>query len=393
MTLPYGIFSTSESGPRVGVRLDDQILDLVLVGRLGFFDDLGIDPAVFEKPVLNDLMALGKTACRAIRQRLIDLLNDPEKPLHGFADLIFVPASEATLHLPVRIGDYTDFYASEEHASNVGRMFRPQGEPLLPNWKHLPIAYHGRSSSIVVSGTPIKRPRGQFLGPDQQPVFGPSEALDFELELGMIIGKPSVIGEPVSVDEAESYVFGFVLFNDWSARDIQRWEYQPLGPFLGKNFASSVSPWVVPIEALEPFRTDGPRQKPQPLPYLQSADRSHFDIELEVVLLIPDSPEEIVLSRTNARHLYWSVAQLIAHHTVNGCNLNIGDLLATGTISGPTADSCGSLLELSGNGTRPVALPNGFSRTFLQDGDTVILRGQAGNRQIDLGEVRGTILS
>ncbi|RAK03113.1 fumarylacetoacetate hydrolase [Larkinella arboricola] len=392
MTLPYGIFSTDGSAPRVGVRIDDQILDLGAVGRLGFFDDLTFDQTVFDQPVLNPFMELGKPVHRAIRQRLLELLAHPEKPLDAFADQVRVPAATATLHLPIRIGDYTDFYASQEHASNVGRMFRPQTEPLLPNWKHLPVAYHGRASSIVVSGTPVKRPSGQFLDPDQQPVFGPTQALDFELELGIVIGKPSALGEPVPVDEAESHVFGFVLFNDWSARDIQRWEYQPLGPFLGKNFASSISPWVVPLEALAPFRTDGPTQEPTPLPYLRSTARSHFDIELEVVLQ-PANQEEIIISRTNARHLYWSVAQLIAHHTVNGCNLNVGDVLATGTISGPTDDSCGSLLEQSWNGSRPLVLPDGSTRSFLHYGDTVILRGWAGNRQIDFGEVRGTVIS
>ncbi|MFD1144332.1 fumarylacetoacetase [Larkinella insperata] len=392
MTLPYGIFSTDRSGPRVGVRLNDHILDLSAVGRLGFFDDLVVDLTVFDQPVLNPLIELGKPAHQTVRQRLIELLTNSDKPLNAFVDQVLVPAATATLHLPVRIGDYTDFYASEEHARNVGRMFRPQAEPLLPNWKHLPVAYHGRASSIVLSGTPIKRPSGQFLGPDQQPVFGPTQALDFELELGIVIGKPSKLGEPVPVDEAESHVFGLVLFNDWSARDIQRWEYQPLGPFLGKNFASSVSPWVVPLEAFDPFRTDGPRQDPTPLPYLQATGRSHFDIELEVALQTSDQ-QELILSRTNSRYLYWSVAQLIAHHTVNGCNLNVGDLLATGTISGPTADQCGSLLELSGNGSRPVSLPDGSTRSFLHDGDTVILRGWAGRKQVDFGDVRGTIVS
>ena len=393
MTLPYGIFSTEDSDSRVGVRLDDQILDLEMVGRLGFFDDLSFDLAVFNKPVLNDFMALGKPVCRTIRQRLIDLLNDPEKPLDAFADFVLIDAEAATLHLPIHIGDYTDFYASEEHASNVGRMFRPQADPLLPNWKHLPVAYHGRASSIVVSGTPIKRPNGPYLGPDQQPVFGPSNALDFELELGIVIGKPSILGEPVSVNDAEDYVFGLVLYNDWSARDIQRWEYQPLGPFLGKNFASSMSPWVVPLEALDSVRIDGPKQEPTPLPYLHSSGRMHFDIALEVVLQTSDSPDEVVISRTNARHLYWDVAQLIAHHTVNGCNLNIGDLLATGTISGSTPGSYGSLLELSWNGTRPLTLPDGSTRTFLQDGDTLMLRGWADEKRVDFGEVRGKIVA
>ncbi|GAB3253342.1 fumarylacetoacetase [Larkinella harenae] len=391
MTLPYGIFSTESSGPRVGVWLGESILDLAMVGRLGFLDDLDVDQAVFSKPVLNDFMEEGQPVWQAVRQRLLTVVTDPTKPLEEFAELVFCPLSEATLHLPIRIGDYTDFYASEEHASNVGRMFRPQADPLLPNWKHLPVAYHGRSSSIVVSDTPIHRPHGQYLGPDQQPIFGPSQALDFELELGIVIGKSSKRGEAIPIREAESHVFGLVLFNDWSARDIQRWEYQPLGPFLGKNFASSISPWVVPIDALEPFRVDGPQQIPTPLPYLQPTGQSHYDITLEVILQPAGSPTETVVSRTNTRFLYWSIAQLIAHHTSNGCNLNVGDLLATGTISGPTPDSCGSLLELSWNGTRPVALPNGFSRTFLQDGDTLTLRGWTGNGQIRFGEVRGTI--
>ncbi|WP_128546129.1 fumarylacetoacetase [Larkinella soli] len=401
MTLPYGIFSYGIASPRVGVLVKepvpgspvagDHILDLEIVSLLGFFKDLPLDPAVFAKPVLNDFMALGKPVWQAVRRRLIDLLEHPDKPFIEIAEQVLIDPARVTMHLPVRVGDYTDFYASEEHASNVGRMFRPDGNPLLPNWKHLPVAYHGRASSIVVSGTPIRRPQGQYPGPDNQPVFGPSQALDFELELGIVIGRTSELGEPVPVGEAEDFIFGLVLFNDWSARDIQRWEYQPLGPFLGKNFASSISPWVVPLEALDGCRIESPKQEPTPLPYLRTSGRTHFDIELEVALQTGDGRPETVISRTNARHLYWSAAQMIAHHTVNGCNLNVGDILATGTISGPEPGSYGSLLELSWNGARPLSLPDGSARTFLQDGDTLILRGRAGNGTVDFGEVSGRI--
>ncbi|GAA4405647.1 fumarylacetoacetase [Nibrella viscosa] len=392
MSYPYGIFSYDIASPRAGVLVGDHILDLELIGLLGFFNDLSLDPTVFTKPTLNEFMELGRPVWREVHQHIADLLADDHAALKDVAGQVLIHRSRATLHMPVRVGDYTDFYASEEHATNVGRMFRPDGEPLLPNWKHLPVAYHGRASSIVVSGTPIRRPKGQFLGPENKPSFGPSKALDFELEMGIVIGKASKLGEPVSVDEAEDYVFGFVLFNDWSARDIQRWEYQPLGPFLGKNFGSSISPWIVPLDALEPFRVAGPKQEPTPLPYLQTTKPGHFNIDLEVTLQPTNGPEQ-VLSRSNARHLYWSAAQMIAHHTVNGCNLNVGDIMATGTISGPTPDSYGSLLELTWNGKQPLTLPDGSTRTFLQDGDTITMRATAksGQTTVDFGEVSGTI--
>ncbi|WP_266367758.1 fumarylacetoacetase [Tellurirhabdus rosea] len=392
MTLPYGIFSYDIASPRVGVLVDEHILDLEIVGLLGFFNDLPLDPAVFAKPVLNDFMALDKAVQRAVRDHIIELLTHPDAKLEAVHNQVFIHRSRVQMHLPVRVGDYTDFYAGIHHATNVGRMFRPEGDPLLPNYRHLPVAYHGRASSIVVSGTPIRRPQGQFPGPDQQPVFGPSKALDFELELGIVIGKPSVLGQPVPVELAEDHIFGFVLFNDWSARDIQRWEYQPLGPFLGKNFGSSISAWVVPMEAFEPFRVEGPVQEPTPLPYLRTSGQTHFGIDLEVALSGPGS-EETIISRSNTRHLYWSPAQMIAHHTVNGCNLNTGDILATGTISGTEPNSYGSLLELTWNGKQPLTLPDGTTRTFLQDGDTVIMRGMAvsGDQRIELGEVSGTI--
>ncbi len=397
----YGIFSYDFSTPRVGWKHGEFILDLEIIGLLGFFDGLSIDPTVFAQPTLNDFISLGKPAQQAVRQRIDELLRNDAVRLTKLRDQAFIHESRAQMHLPVRIGDYTDFYAGIHHAKNVGRMFRPTGDPLLPNYKHLPVAYHGRASSIVVSGTPIRRPNGQFLGPDNHPVFRPSQALDFELEIGLIIGKSNPLGEPVSVDEAEAYIFGVTLFNDWSARDIQRWEYQPLGPFLGKNFGSSLSAWVLPFDELEPFRVAGPVQEPTPLPYLQnSRPDSHFDINLEVWLQ-STTGQEICICRTNTRHLYWSFAQMIAHHTVGGCNLNIGDVLATGTISGPDNETSeskpgnyGSLLELSWNGTRPVTLPDGSTRTFLLDGDVITLRANAktGDNSIELGAVSGEVL-
>jgi fumarylacetoacetase len=388
----YGIFSYDISNPRVGVKHGDHILDLEVVSLLGYFDELVIDASVFAQPALNAFIALGNPKHQAIRQRLNELLANEATAFAEVHDQVFIHDSRATMHLPVRIGDYTDFYAGIHHAENVGRMFRPDGDPLLPNYKQMPVGYHGRASSIVVSGTPIRRPNGQFLGPDKQPVFGPSQALDFELELGLIIGKSNPMGEAVPTNEAEDYIFGIVLFNDWSARDIQRWEYQPLGPFLGKNFASSLSAWVLPFEDLEPFRMDGPVQEPTPLAYLQSMKAGHFDLNLEIWLQ-PANGKEICISRTNARHLYWNFGQMIAHHTVGGCNLNIGDVMATGTISGTEPGSYGSLLELSWNGTRPLVLPDGSTQTFLQDGDTITLRASAqdGTTSIHLGHVSGTI--
>ncbi|RIV26974.1 fumarylacetoacetase [Fibrisoma montanum] len=392
-SLMFGIFSYDIASPRVGVKHREYILDLELVGLLGYFNELDFDPAVFAKPVLNDFIELGKPVWQAVSRRVRELLSNEQTAFEGVHDQVLIHESRATMHLPLRIGDYTDFYAGIHHAENVGRMFRPDGDPLLPNYRHLPVGYHGRASSIVVSGTPIRRPKGQFLQ-DGKPAFGPSQALDFELELGLVIGRNSRLGEPVLVEEAEEYIFGVTLFNDWSARDIQRWEYQPLGPFLGKNFGSSISAWVIPFDDLEPFRVRGPIQEPAPLPYLQASSPGHFDLTLEVAL------NDVVISRTNAQYLYWSFAQMIAHHTVGGCNLNVGDVLATGTISGTEPGSYGSLLELSWNGERPLVLPgtdasaNG-KRTFLQDGDTVVLRGISTKHghTVELGEVQGTIFS
>ncbi|GAB3999359.1 fumarylacetoacetase [Spirosoma daeguense] len=390
----YGIFSYDIGEPRVGFKHGDYVLDLEVVGLLGYFNDLHIDTSVFTKSALNDFIELGKSTHQDVWQRLTTLLANELVAFADVHDQVFIHNSRVQMHLPVRIGDYTDFYAGIHHAENVGRMFRPDGDPLLPNYRHMPVAYHGRSSSIVVSGTPIRRPNGQFLGSNNEPIFGPSKALDFELEIGLIIGKSNPLGEPISVDEAEDYIFGVTLFNDWSARDIQRWEYQPLGPFLGKNFASSLSAWVLPFDALEPFRTSGPMQEPTPLPYLQTGKSGHFDLTLEVWLQ-PAEGKSVCISRSNTQNLYWNFAQMIAHHTVNGCKLNIGDVLATGTISGTESATHGSLLELSWNGERSINVSPTETRTFLADGDTVTLRGYGfkNGSRIELGDVAGTIYS
>jgi len=388
----YGIFSYDIASPRVGYKHGDYILDLELVSLLGYLDGLHVGPTIFGQPFINDFMALGRATCQAVTERIRSLLTDNEKEVIVFHDQVLILAARATLYMPVRVGDYTDFYAGIHHAENVGRIFRPSrngepSDPLLPNYRHMPIAYHGRASSIVVSGTPIRRPMGQGLNADNTPEFRASQSLDFELELGLVIGKSSRIGEPIPVGEAEEYIFGLVIFNDWSARDIQRWEYQPLGPFLGKNFSSSISAWVLPFDDLDAARIEGMEQKPEPLPYLQQTGPTGFDIGLDVLL------NDTVVSRSNARFLYWSFAQMIAHHTSNGCNLNVGDIMATGTISGPENQSLGSLLELSWNGTRPLTLSDGSERTFLQDGDTVTMRGRVktNSGMVELGEVSGSI--
>ncbi|GAB2787036.1 fumarylacetoacetase [Rhabdobacter roseus] len=397
--LPYGIFSTAASEEkRVGVAIGTWIIDLAEAARLGLFHDWEARYAeaklVFRQITLNAFIALGAAAHQALRQRLRQLLTEPEAGLRAGAEEVLVEQAAATLHLPVQIGDYTDFYSSQEHATNVGKLFRPDN-PLLPNWKYLPVAYHGRASSIVVSGTPIRRPWGQVLsGEATVPVFEPTQALDFELELGFIIGKESRLGVPVPAAEAENYIFGLVLFNDWSARDIQRWEYQPLGPFLSKNFASSISPWVVPLAALEPFRVPGPVQDPAPLPYLQTTGALNFDLQLTVEIITSQSTPAVV-TRTNARYLYWNIRQQVAHHTVTGCNLRVGDLLATGTISGGEGpDAHGCLLELTEGGRKPLQLPTGAARTYLLDGDEVVMRGWARteNSRVGFGEVRGKIV-
>jgi fumarylacetoacetase len=394
--LPFGIFKNKKLSPRIGIAIGDKIVDLSILDQEGFFSNMFLPEGIFIKDSLNDLIALGKVQTKKIRERVQSLLlaDNGELRDHSARGKVMVTRKEAEMLLPVKIGDYTDFYSSIEHATNVGKMFRDPENALLPNWKHIPVGYHGRASSIVVSGTPIHRPKGQFKDPDMEhPEFGPSRRLDFELELAFITGKQTKLGDSISMEEAEDYIFGFVLFNDWSARDIQAWEYVPLGPFLGKSFGSSISPWVVPLEALEPFRQIGPVQEPEVLPYLKSEKEHSFDINLEV-LIQPDGKKPSKVCTSNFRHMYWNIAQQLAHHSSNGCNINVGDMMASGTISGPSADSFGSMLELSWKGTQPIQLEDGEERKFIEDGDTVIMRGFAEKDgiRVGFGEVIGQIL-
>lgn len=387
--LPWGIFSFPGESPRVGVAVGDHILDMSKVSELGLFD---FDATVFYEPVLNPFMALGRDLTSRARAQVQAWLMDEQGPLANNPDL-FVNRLEATMHLPVQVGDYTDFYSSIEHATNVGKLFRDPENALLPNWRHLPVGYHGRSSSIVVSGTPVRRPSGQVKTNKMEvPVFQQSNRLDFELEMGFIICEDSPLGDPISVFDAEDYIFGMVLFNDWSARDIQKWEYVPLGPFLGKNFASTMSPWVVPFQALQPFRVAGPKQDPEVLPYLRIEGLNNYDINLEVSIT-PAASTPTVVSRSNFKYMYWNMAQQLAHHTVNGCNVRTGDLMASGTISGKDESSYGSLLEIAHGGRQPFTLADGQERTFLEDGDTVTLKGWAEKDgiRVGFGEAVGTI--
>lgn len=397
--LPYGVFSPKNGGPaRIGVAIGSWVLDTAVLEARGFFHGPALQgKSVFAQPALNEFMALGRPAWLEARTVIQELLSADCPALRDDTALCqqaLIPMGDVIMHLPARIGDYTDFYSSREHASNVGQMFRPDKEPLLPNWLHMPIAYHGRSSSIMLDGTPVKRPWGQILpAGSQTPQFAPSAALDFELEMGFFTGPGNELGQPIPVKQAEEHIFGLVLVNDWSARDIQVWEYRPLGPFLAKNFATSISPWVVTLEALAPFRTTGPRQEPEPLPYLRHPNQT-YDIHLEVTLQSPKMTQPATISRSNFRHLYWSMAQQLAHHTSTGCNMRPGDLLASGTISGPTAESRGSLLELSWRGQHPLTLPDGQTRTYLEDGDTVSLAGwcQGDGYRVGFGSVSGTVL-
>ncbi|MDZ4665401.1 MAG: fumarylacetoacetase [Bacteroidota bacterium] len=402
--LPFGVFKTQSSSPRVGIAIGDQVLDLAILNKLGFLDKLKIDNSIFTNQYLNDFIALGKSTTSSVRECISNLLNENCPDLRDNKEArakVFQSISNVQLLMPVRIGDYTDFYSSIDHATNVGTMFRDPQNALLPNWKHLPVGYHGRASSIVISGTEFHRPKGQTLPAEQvgkptneiQPVFGPCKSLDFELETAFIIGKETKLGESVSTANAEAHIFGMVLFNDWSARDIQTWEYVPLGPFLAKNFASTVSPWVITMDALEPFRVLGYKQEPKVLPYLEYSGDKNIDIHLDV-FITPEKGEENLVSHSNYKFMYWTMEQQLAHHTVNGCNINVGDMMASGTISGPTPDSYGSMLEISWKGTKPFKMKDGTERKFINDNDTVIMRGycQKDGIRIGFGEAKGKIL-
>ncbi|WP_277053275.1 fumarylacetoacetase [Zestomonas thermotolerans] len=407
--LPFGVFSPADGTPRGGVAIGEHIFDLKVACDAGLFDGAAADAALAAcTGQLNELFALGAGPRRALREQLQALLAEDSparERLQAMGQALLPTMGSCVLHLPARVGDYTDFYVGIHHACNVGRLFRPDN-PLLPNYKHVPIGYHGRASTVVVSGTPVRRPCGQTLPPGAEaPQFGPSRRLDYELELGIWIGPGNPLGEPIPIAEAERHVAGYCLLNDWSARDIQAWEYQPLGPFLAKNFATSVSPWVVTAEALEPFRSPQPPRPagdPQPLPYLlDPADqaRGALDIQLEVLLQSAAMREQglapVRLTLSNSLYMYWTVAQLVAHHSVGGCRLQPGDLFGTGTLSGPEPDSFGSLLETTFGGRQPIDLPSGEQRSFLEDGDEVILRARCqreGYPSIGFGECRGLIL-
>ncbi|TDV34786.1 fumarylacetoacetate hydrolase [Paraburkholderia caballeronis] len=398
--LPFGVFSDArDAATRVGVAIGDFVVDLSALAGAGLLTlPAGAPADVFAQPALNGFIALGRAAWRSVRVQLSALLARDTATLRDDAALrerALVPLADATLHLPVEIPGYTDFYSSKEHATNVGSMFRDPKNALLPNWSEMPIGYNGRASSVVVSGTPVRRPNGQLKLPDhERPVFGACRKLDIELETGFVIGRGNALGEPVACAHAEDHIFGMVLLNDWSARDIQQWEYVPLGPFNAKTFATSISPWIVTLDALEPFRVAQPAQEPQPLAYLRHDGDHAFDIALEVRLRAEGANEATTIARTNFRHMYWTMAQQLAHHTVSGCNTRVGDLMGSGTISGPTEDSFGSLLELTWNGKKPLELNGGGARSFIEDGDELTLAGwcQGDGYRVGFGTCVGKIL-
>ena len=387
--LPYGVFDPGE-GSRIGVAIGAHVLDLPAVsGRLP-----STVAEALAAPTLNPFLELGRSAWQETRQRIIGLLSTDE--FDRLPDGALHEIESVDMRLPFEPGDYVDFYSSIEHATNLGKMFRPDSEALLPNWRHLPVGYHGRASSVVVSGTAVRRPSGQLKPLDVPPAYAPTAELDVELEVGFVTGPGNALGEPIPIERAGDHIFGLVLVNDWSARDIQRWEYQPLGPFLGKSFATSVSPWVVTLEALSPFLTAAPDQDPPPLDYLRTPENWAVDLELEVLIQSPGMDEPIVISRTNFSRMYWTMAQQLAHLTSNGTNVRPGDLYASGTVSGADPGSYGSLIEMTWGGERPISLTDGTDRRFLEDGDTVILRGwcdRPGEVRIGFGECVGTVVA
>ena len=396
--LPYGVFSRSQDGERhVGVAIGDYVLDLAVLEQQGLLNLDGNH--YFDQPTLNDFIASGKDNWTKARQTIQTLLLTDSAELRdntALREQALIKQADVVLHMPIEVPGYTDFYSSKEHATNVGCMFRDPKNALLPNWSELPVGYNGRASTVVASGFDAVRPSGQIKLPDQErPIFSPCRKLDFELETGFIVGKPNKIGQPIAIEDAWEHIFGMVLFNDWSARDIQQWEYVPLGPFNSKTFASSISPWIVTMEALEPFKTRTPHQEPRPLAYLreENVDNS-YDIKLSVELKPENSDKADVICQTNFKYLYWSMAQQLAHHTIAGCSVRVGDLMGSGTISGPTPDSFGSMLELAWNATKPLTLSNGETRSFIQDGDTVIMKGycEKDGIRVGFGEVSGKVL-
>ena len=371
----FGVFSTQGTAPRVGMASADEILDLTSVA-------IDVPEGTFSAPSLNPFIAMGRPVWMAVQEQIAELATEGRG--------VLVPQADATMHLPIEVGDYVDFYSSIHHATNVGGLFRPDGEPLLPNWRHLPVAYHGRSGTVVVSGTPIQRPSGQRRGRGG-PQFGPSTALDFELEVGFITGNANRLGEAVPVEAAEDHIFGMCLVNDWSARDLQAGEYQPLGPFLGKSFATTISPWIVPLGALANHRVDPPDQEPEVLPYLRTTGPTAVDLQLEVEIIPSGASSGTVVTATSFADMYWTMAQQLAHATVNGATARAGDLFASGTVSGPEPGTLGCLLEITKGGTEPITLNDGSVRTYLEDGDTVVIRSAAGD--ISFGECAGQVVA
>ncbi|MCH7334934.1 fumarylacetoacetase [Acinetobacter sp. NIPH 2699] len=397
--LPYGIFSEIAQGnKRVGVAIGDWVIDLAALEAHGLLQ-LDGNQDYFNQPTLNPFIESGKQNRQKVRQTLQHLLSVDNPTLRDNAELrnlIFLQQNTVTLHLPIHVPGYTDFYSSKEHATNVGTMFRDPKNALLPNWSELPVGYNGRASSVIVSGTDIVRPSGQIKLPNsERPIFSATRKLDFELETAFIVGKATKLGQPIAIEDASDHIFGMVLLNDWSARDIQQWEYVPLGPFNAKTFASAISPWVVTMEALEPFKVKGPEQQPKPLRYLEEHCSNSYDIHLSVEVQSPQSQKSDVICQTNFKYMYWSMAQQLTHHTISGCNVQVGDLMGSGTISGPTEDSYGSLLELTWNTTKPLTLSNGETRGFLEDGDRVVMKGycEKDGIRIGFGQVENTILA
>jgi fumarylacetoacetase len=394
--IPFGIIKYHKTQQvSVATRIGDTIVDLSVLADLGAFASIkGFDKSTLTNLYLNDFMALGKAVTSAVRLEIIELFKESNKDKNEKYTAAFVKVQDVENLLPVKVGDYTDFYSSIDHATNIGTMIRDPKNALMPNWKYIPVGYHGRASSICVSGHSFHRPKGQQKPADSEfPIFGPCKLLDFELETAYIVGKSTKLGESISTEKADEYIFGMVLFNDWSARDIQTWEYVPLGPFLSKNFASTISPWIVTLDALEPFRTKGYVQEPKVFPYLEYTGNKNVDIKLEVAIK-PENSTETIVCNSNYKYMYWTMEQQLAHHTINGCNVNVGDMMGSGTISGPEPHEYGSMMELSWKGTKPLKLNDSSERKFINDHDTVILRGycQTENIRVGFGECKATVL-